>query len=394
MRKRERAKELFPRKRSLLLSLTFLVCFVCCFGMQGHLIQKMEYNYPNGIVMRSSYGMFVDFSEKMNTRMREDAVRGKLARVSQTTSVITNGVGSAIEAVNLYYTDPEYAALGNVHIVRGAYFSDIYGGNNKKVCVISEDTAVRHFSTTDAVGQTISMYDKEYIICGIYHQDKGLLFDMAGDSVDSMYLPYTCAENPDALKVNYLVVSPDVTVLPRAAETRVAELMGQSPYAECMTSYPDLVAFMKFLRRLGIFLIGISIMTMLLCLAWKQMKVGIGFVQQEKQNPGTWKEGIRPFGEMGILCLASIGIFLLFRFTPEFPPSLLPSDNIFRLSYYWETLTSAMQRMNFVPLFDYTWNYSFWAGGLCIGWGVLAICFYIAAFVQGLLCIKRRKNEM
>lgn len=262
---RERAKEPMPLyRRSMIFCMFTAVCFVFCFAMQNLTLHQAKRDLPSCIVMRSetlASGLNIDFSDNMNWKLTTDMVAGKAARVSQASGSMISTTDSRIEPVNLYYTDPYFDALANLHLIRGRYFTDIFGGSSKYVCVISEQSAIRHFQTPDAVGLNLRINGTVYTVCAVYRESNTLAAQLGGNGRESVYLPYTTAEG--TLQTHFLYVSPELTRYTHAANASLSNLMGRNPYARYITGYGDLLATMQFALRTFVYLAAISLILLL-----------------------------------------------------------------------------------------------------------------------------------
>lgn len=112
-----------------------------------------------------------------------------------------------------------------------------------------------------------------------------------------------------------------------------------------------------------------------------------GYIQQQY---GQFK----PFILIGVLILVGVGAYLVVRFTPSLPSAILPSKNIFSVREYWVLLRSSVQKRNLLQLYEKQWGESFWYAGFYAVWCVLSWVLYLVAYIQGLLCVKRRKEEV
>ena len=81
-----------------------------------------------------------------------------------------------------------YFKVYNIHVGGSAITEEHIAGKTPAV-VISDKTALAMSVDANVVGQTLSLWGRDFTVVGIYHQPSGFLREISSDVYDRVYLP-------------------------------------------------------------------------------------------------------------------------------------------------------------------------------------------------------------
>ncbi|MFN0021177.1 MAG: ABC transporter permease [Pirellulaceae bacterium] len=129
----------------------------------------------------------------------------------------------------MYGVGAEYLTVRNLHLARGAYFSEREVNSAEKVCVIGHTLVAKLFQTTNPVNETIRIKNIPFKVIGVLEQ-KGA--NMMGDDQDNLVLmPYTTVrkrlQGSEFDNVNAILVSARSPLLMLDAQNEIDQLLAE-----------------------------------------------------------------------------------------------------------------------------------------------------------------------
>lgn len=143
-------------------------------------------------VSNYSYKAVEEWFYKLKNKKEVSAEYGFIGRTS---------VKTAKTKAELYgrYTDPAFFRVYNFNFLIGQPFTQSEFDGKLKRAVISDEAAKKLFGSIDgAIGKSITVRNKEYIICGVYEEPSMIM----SESFAGVILPYKTADEydePDAV---------------------------------------------------------------------------------------------------------------------------------------------------------------------------------------------------
>ena len=166
----------------LITALTIIV-FCLCFYISGNAlnqlpsITQMNYNLKSDI-----QPLIIEDIENWPERISFDKV--SLCAELEETNV-------KAETVTPVLTNENYFEIYN-HKLIGNGFTKENIENKDKVAVIGSSLALKLFFYSDAVGETITLDNETYKICGVIEENENIINSLSSDGKQRIYIPYTC----------------------------------------------------------------------------------------------------------------------------------------------------------------------------------------------------------
>lgn len=271
------------------------------------------------------------------------------------------------------WTDSHFFQVGSISY-KGTCITDDMIKNGSKYAVISSKLAVKLFLNSNAVGNTIEINGTDYTVCGVYKFNSNLINDMSSDIYDRVYLPYTSKENYE----NEIIDSIFYSVNSESAVT-LSQYMPSNysiiNFSEKNMVLQDFLHIMNFILFLILSIGGLKIWYFILkALVLKVHNNLANFYLKE-----IFTNNLVYLITMSVFILGIPIVLLITFFNMDLGiyiiPKYLPTDNIFDLSFYIQSLISNAQKNNTVmqygnlywtQLYVNTFNVIFWAVSLFI----------------------------
>ena len=246
--------------------------------------------------------------------------------------------------VNQYYFD-----VYNIH-VGGSAVTEEHITKKIPAVVISDKAAFRMSPDADVVGRTVTLYDREFTIVGIYRKPDGFLREVSSDVYDRVYIPYTCYDGWQEVSVDTLA-SPKGTYYAKAI--RLLGLTGSDTgfYLE-----NDLAVKQEMIANFTDFFIAvIAVILAILALRIIASLIRASHRRLREEYQALYlsallrKEWLFLLSRVLIItALIAVPVILLILFPPKLvlPLNYIPYDNIFELKHYLNTFIEQMQLTN------------------------------------------------
>ncbi len=216
--------------------------------------------------------------------------------------------------------------------------------------VISDKAALSLNLDKNVVGKTISLWDKEFTIVGVYKKPSGFLREISSDVYDRVYVPYTCYKD-------YSELSIDILTAPKSSYSEKGlPLMGITKTDKEFYIKNDLTVKHDIIANFPILLISV------INLIFVIFVIKIISSMFRKSYHKLHKEYNHEYFSILIrknflyllvrlilsIILIAIPTTLFILFTPKLilPVSYIPYDNIFELKHYLLAFTNEMQLNN------------------------------------------------
>lgn len=331
--------------------------FVTAFSVSAQLPDILEYNRS-----RLSGGITFSTYEKLpNTSYKE-----KLSVCSELDPVTVNGIGG----VRPTLVNENYFSVYDVYVAGSPITAEHI--DKKLPAVVISDRAARSLRlNADVVGQTISLYGRDFTVTGVYKKPIGFLREISSDIYERVYIPYTCYDG-------YADLSVDTVSAPKGTYSeKTMPLLGMT---ETKTDYymqNDLSVKRDILANLPNLLfsviaviltvIAIKLITKLIAQTRSKLK----FDSQKDYYPTVFKQnlGYILLRVLAAVLLIAVPATLFIFFPPKLilPQSYIPYDNIFEIKHYLNAIRTTMQ----------TEHTNLWCGNAYLSnlfWSAFTIC--------------------
>lgn len=359
--------------------------FVTAFSVSAELPAILEYKRS-----RLSDGITFSTYEKLpNTSYSE-----KLSICSELDPVTIDGIGE----VRPVLVNENYFTVYHIYVAGSPITAEHI--DKKLPAVVISDRAARRLSlNADVVGQTISLYGRDFTVTGVYNKPSGFLRENSSDIYDRVYLPYNCYDG-------YADISVDTVSAPKGAYSeKTMPLLGMTETDTGFYMENDLSIKRDILINLPNLLISV-IAVILTIIAIRLITKLIVQTRRKLQNdsqkdyyPTVIKRNI------GYILLRILAVILLiavpaafFIFFPPrlvLPQSYIPYDNIFEISHYLDAFKTTLQTVHTNLWCGSTYlSELFWISfTVCTAELIVlsaASCYYSVKIYQA---VKRRKQQ-
>lgn len=251
--------------------------------------------------------------------------------------------------------------------VNGSAITEQHVSARTAVAVISDSAAHKISLDGNVIGQSFSMWGKEFVIVGVYQTPKGFLHRSALDGFDRVYLPYTCFGG-------FLDFPVDTAAAPKDSYSEKAlPLLGMKPAEPAFYLENDIGVKRAVIANSINFLV--SFIALMLLIAAVRIIIEMGRRAAQRLRTAGQTEylfGVLRNNRLYLLsrilfslALIAVPVTLLFLFPPQpvLPSEYIPYDNIFDLPYYLNVFITRVQRANaglaagngyYQHLFDHT----------------------------------------
>ena len=216
--------------------------------------------------------------------------------------------------------------------------------------VISDKAALSLNLDKNVVGKTISLWDKEFTIVGVYKKPGGFLREFSSDIYDRVYVPYTCYKDYSKLPI-------DALAAPKSSYSEKGlPLIGITQTDKNFYIKNDLAVKHDIVSNFPILLI--SVINLIFVIFAIKIIANILSKSYHKLHKEYKREYFFALLRQNFLyllprflisiILIAIPVTLFILFTPKLilPTSYIPYDNIFELKHYLLAFTNEMQLNN------------------------------------------------
>jgi len=253
-------------------------------------------------------------------------------------------------------TDDNHFTLYPYRFIEGGKIDYLSVMNGNKIAVISDVLANSLYKSTKIVGSTIKLNNEEYKICGVYKEKKTFNYSLSEDGYEKIYIPYssyTTTDKSEKLSLDVLTTKEMGQNTFKKINNYVTKTLGSKISSYNTTNYTILKKITFQYIHVFYFIVGIYIIGILLKLTIKHFKNLIGLLKEELNTnyfAKVLKENKKKILTIFIkifLCLVSIFIlFNLIKFNIVIEDKYLPTDNIFDITFYKDTIVEVRQLSN------------------------------------------------
>lgn len=316
----------------LLLSILF---FTLSNSVSGELPRALEYR-------RSRTAKDITFTTY--ERMPQVSFTDNLALCAEPGTETVEKIGEVMPAlVNEHYFD-----VYDIH-VGGSAVTEAHVANKTRAVVISDKAAQKMSLDGNVVGQTLSLWGKDFTVVGVYQKPKGILREISSDIYERVYVPFTCFDGYRELAVDTVAAKKD------SYSEKALPLLGMNNPAtgyfenDINVKHDMIAGFPNLLMTF----IGVVIAVAVIRIIFGMGKSAANRLRTARQNeymPAVLKKNRLYLLSRVLLAaaLAAVPVAIFFLFPPRLviPQSYIPYDNIFELNHYLDAFTAHMQQEN------------------------------------------------
>ncbi len=265
--------------------------------------------------------------------------------------------GSYYIPVQAMLTDSSYIKFFDAKITRGAYFSEDAYKSGRNVAVISESMAARLFTSLNAIGNEVELFNEKYTIVGLYREKDSLIALPGLDGADRVYVPFTSHAASGTLSIDTLYISDSYLKDEKFREHYVNKdlksWLGLDTRMYKITDYYNATVMLTQFEDIFIFFIAIWCICILGGFVAVYISKNTEYIKSciKEKYPGEFLKAkkLYVFGLLpGLMLLIAsmVGIFLVTRPHIYIPAEFIPQENIFDLSFYAGRIKSAIIASN------------------------------------------------
>lgn len=365
-------------KQIVILVLLF-VCVIFSVSVQLNLNKKSR-KIVNGIIISSEYNTNITFSdcEKKDKSL-------KFSALSLEDSFITTEYFTTPEKIELTYTNKDFARIVPLNIRYGNYFeiNNIPELNNN--IVISNELALKLFKTYDGVGRKVIINNKEYIVCGVYVNDKSFLSKISSNGKQRVFIPYMCAEKYNEIPIKQLFSEKGTNIFPESIIDSIKQDTEKAILYDETIDFTNTERLTKQGMSVSFFILGINIIAFLVYYLCKKVKYTYVTYQNNNNKKLLAVNSLICFGFFtGIII-----VLLIVKFKFFIPNAMLPADNVFDFKFYYKVMLEKIQKINRTSMDLYYTRYSFNVLKSSVVWSFVSSIFLIIIWWYGVYFTKK-----
>ena len=326
---------------SAVLVTVLTICVFClCFYVSGNALRQLpSITQMNYNLKSDALPLTIADIEKLSERISFDGV--SFCAELEETSV-------KAETVLPVLTNESYFEIYN-HKLIGKGFTKENMENKDKVAVIESSLALKLFFNTNAVGKTITLNDEVYTICGIINEDENIINSLSSDGKQRVYVPYSGYKEYKNCEVNIIAYDN------KSFSAPLIEQMNLTQYHP--TNFSEKAKVIKNFEHIIFLILFIALCFLALRLWYRICKKLIKDIKEnlsENYILNSLKSipikyvllAITAFGIPVVLLI----IFFLSDFSIFIISKYIPYDNIFDVSYYFNTIIENSNMANNLAL--------------------------------------------
>lgn len=242
-----------------------------------------------------------------------------------------------------------YFKVYRIHVGGSAITAAHIAGKTPAV-VISDQTALAMSVDANVVGQTLSLWGRDYTVVGIYHKPSGFLRGISSDVYDRVYLPYTAYDG-------YADRTIDTVAAPKGSfSEKAVRLLGMIGSDTDFYLENDLAVKHDMIAVLpNWFFSFIALIFLVIVLQYLSGMVRrtYGKLRKDAQKDYLckvlWQNKFYLLSRVLLaVVLIAIPVALILLFPPKIvlPADYVPYDNVFEIGHYLNTFTDHIQQTN------------------------------------------------
>lgn len=252
------------------------------------------------------------------------------------------------EAVVPVLINEDYFSFYKNRLIGNGITQDIVAKKSKNA-VISSTLARKLFFRSDAVGNTITINNEKYTVCGVYQQSDSLINQISNDNLERIYLPYTSINNFSDYAVD-MISYRNATYSAALVEQMDLQAYVSINFSEKSKVITDFFHVLLLMLFAGLCIIMLTVWYRGCSKIILKLKEGLEnqYLLQLFRKKPYLPVALFILG-LGIPLFLAI-IFLSGDFSVYIIPKYIPYDNIFDFSYYLNTFIKNTQISNAVSL--------------------------------------------
>lgn len=299
-------------------------------------------------------------------------------------------------------TDENYFDLYPFEMIRGGKLDFLTVKSGSKAAIVSDVLANSLFKSVDVIGSTLNVGNSKYRIVGVYKENKSLLYSAAEDGYERIYIPYTSYFDQNKKGKSFLDIMATRETKKydeKAINNKLSEVLNDKFSLYKSVNYT--VSKQIVLQNIKIlyFIIGVIVIIFLIRMIVKfTYEINLFLKEKMKSNylkgalANNKKEFLIFVGKILICILGIVFVFDIVKFNLVIETQYLPSDNIFDISFYRNTIISNIQLNNanengisnvynrYLTIIGNTQRFIFLAELFSLGAGIMHLTFGISKY--------------
>lgn len=349
-------------KIKLIVSFSILIILIIIsnylnFNVNRNVSNIIEYkNINNG-----SSGITFDDLNKVKANYKDIKFTGS----KEITASVTNEYGVSPQKdmkteqeikTKLVLTDENYFDLYHFEMLRGGKLDFLSVKSGSKVAIVSDVLANSLFKSIDVIGSTLKVGSLRYRIVGVYKENKSLLYSAAEDGYERIYIPYTSYSDQDKKDKSFLDImatSETKNYDEKAINDKLSKVLNDKLSLYKAVNYTISKKIVLQNIKILYFIIGIILIIFLIRMIVKfTCEANLFLKEKMKSNylkgalANNKKEFLILVSKILVCILGIVIVFDIVKFNLVIESKYLPSDNIFDVSFYRNTIISNIQLNN------------------------------------------------
>jgi putative ABC transport system permease protein len=334
-----------------------LLVFIVLFSTSTYLNYELNQDVPNMLEYKKINSEGISFTKlnELKEKCKELIFTGYSEISCKVKNIYDVFPGKDIKT-KVVMTDEKFFSLYPYEFIEGGKLDYLSVQNGNKVAVISDNLAIDLYKSTKVIGDIIYINDEKYKIVGVYRTNKSLAYNISDDGYERIIIPYsayTLHDKKEGLSIDVFTTMETGQNTSQKINNKLTKILGTNLSEYNMFDYTLSKKISFQYTRILYFSIGSLCIVILIKVLIKYFKKFITSSKESLKTNYFWeviKENKKEISTISIkvfLCLASIiVIFSLIKFNIAINDNYLPSDNIFDLDFYRETIVKNMQLTN------------------------------------------------
>lgn len=313
-----------------------VIFFVLSYTIAAEIPPLLEYSRSR----LSSQITFTTYDRLPETNRGDD-----LVVCGESEPVNTDEIGE----IKPVLVNENYFRVYNIHVGGSAITKEHIAAKTLAV-VISDQTALKMSVDANVVGQTVSLWGKDYTVVGTYQKPSGFLRGISSDVYDRVYLPYTAYDG----YANQMI---DTVAAPKGSfSEKAVRLLGMTGSDTDFYLENDLAVKRDMIAVLPNWFISFIALILLIIV----LKYLAGMIrrtgnklrrdeQTEYRRTVLWQNKFYLLARVLLaVVLIAVPVVLILFFPPRIvlPADYVPYDNVFEIGHYLRTFTDHIRQTN------------------------------------------------
>lgn len=299
-------------------------------------------------------------------------------------------------------TDENYFDLYPFEMIRGGKLDFLTVKSGSKAAIVSDVLANSLFKSVDVIGSTLNVGNSKYRIEGVYKENKSLLYSAAQDGYERIYIPYTSYFDQNKKGKSFIDIMATRETKKydeKAINNKLSEVLNDKFSLYKSVNYTVSKKIVLQNIKILYFIIGVIVIIFLIRMIVKfTYEINLFLKEKMKSNylkgalASNKKEFLIFVGKILICILGIVFVFDIVKFKLVIETQYLPSDNIFDINFYRNTIISNIQLNNanengisnvynrYLTIIGNTQRFIFLAELFSLGAGIMHLTFGISKY--------------